>query len=478
VTITLDEFQVESRAYLRDRNIAWLFDEPGYGKTHPTIFAGHDRYIEGRPNLLTVPAYLIPNWIREIQRSFPDAKVVAANGDDKDSRHAAFDSDAHFILTSYNNWSTYDKLGPHDNSQKVLRYMQLQKRRWSSMAFDECHRLRGRNSIWTKELYKTRNVDAKNRETPLWGLTGTPLVRDPGDIYPLLHLSNRDVFSSYWTFVETWCQITQTPWEKEVGQLLPGLEERFWKMVMQYSMRRLTKDHPILSQLEDIELPPILVDLPVSVYASMARLKKEYILSHPDLEHDEYLDSGGALYNKLRELTTRPPTQANPKVEALLDRFQDIPVAERVVVYTWYRDTATMVQEVLHKRLNPGKEVKRPVLRCTGDDTDRQIDERIQQWSATPGAVIVANIARLKEGVNLQAGNRILFLEETELPGDMDQCVRRLKRRGQLHPVYWQCIRANRSEDLNVARDRQLRAEGIDRATLRGIRKDRLMGEV
>lgn len=476
MTIYLDDLQQVAHRYLRDRDRACLFDEPGYGKTHPTLFAAMDRYEDGHPILLTVPAYLIPNWIREIRASFgEDATVAAANGDGFIARTAAFEANTHFVLTSYNNWSTFD--GDGVKAPKKLRYQQLHRRKWSAMAFDEAHRLRGRNSIWTKELWRTQNVDARNRTTPLWLLTGTPLVRDPGDIFPLLKLMDKTVFTSYWNFVEQWCVCTQTPWELEVGQLKQGLEERFWKMVSQFALRRLTSEHPVLSQLESIELPTIEVTLPKSVYDTIRRAKKEYILAHPDLDHDEYLDGGGALYNKLREITTRPPTQANPKLEALFDWYNDVPVADRTIVYCWYRDTATMVAEALRKRLNPGKTTTRPVVRCTGDDTDRQIDDRIELWKATPGAVIVANIARLKEGVNLQAGNRIMFLEETELPSDMEQCIARSCRRGQTRPVYWQSIRATKSEDVTVARVRKMRAEGIDRATIRTVRKDALMGE-
>jgi SNF2 family DNA or RNA helicase len=453
-----------SRAYLLDHQRAGLFDEMGVGKTAPAIVAAAELAADtNKPALITVPAYLIPNWFREIERFAPGVKAVAADGDGAQARHEAFQSNADLILTSYHNWATFD--GNGQTQKRVARYDELLRRPWSAYVHDEAHRLRGYNSLWTKQLWKAWNADSKNRNARFWPLTGTPLIRDPGDFFSLGRVFDRQVFTGYWKFVETFCEVEVTPWAQSVGQLKPGMEEAFWRLVSQYGLRRMQKDIPELAGIETF-YREIVVTLPPSVIQSARRAKKEYILEHPDLERAEFLDGGGALYNRLRQLATLPPTAVKPKLDALVELLDDL-AGQRVVVYCWYRDAVAAVEEVVRKRFqgrNVAKADRRDTFVITGDTSSARRDPLIQQWSSSPAGVLIATIGALKEGANLQAGNQLVFLEEAELPADMDQVVKRLARRGQTKPVMVHTIRAQGSVDFAIAKILRIRSEGIERA--------------
>jgi SNF2 family DNA or RNA helicase len=395
------------RLLANDRYI--LADEAGLGKTGPTIMAAWASRHWPHPTLVTAPNYLLDNWQRELAQWVPEARVLVADGE-RSKRQAVFESaDADFILTGYHTWHSYPI---------------LQKRKWGTLVFDEAHRLRGRNSQWTKKVFQLQNVGNKNRDSRFWFLTGTPIVRDAGDVWPLLHLMDRDVYRGYWDFVERVCHVTTTPWEKQIG----GVKDpkAFVSMVGKYSLRRLARNIPELQSLEHTERD-VWVKLPTSVYTAMRRAKKEYMLEHEGMD-TVYADGAGALTSILSQICTTPPTKENPKLDALAQVLEDIPVQERVGVFAWYRKSVYAAAEKLIK-------AGRKVFVITGDTRSDMRNRYILEWNDTPGAVLIATIAALKEGVNLQAGHNVVFLEESDLPADNDQVLARFKRRGQAHPV-------------------------------------------
>lgn len=443
----LSDYQIPARDFLLDRQLAGLFDSPGCGKTPPTIVAAYQKVKEtGRPALVTCPAYLISNWTYEISRFAPSARVVQANGKGYAARSEALHSDADFILTSYNNWSA-KKAGK-------LQYPELSQREWAAVIFDEGHRLRGRVSQCTKHVYELRKARAANLQTPVWVLTGTPIVNTPGDLYPLLHLRDRKVYSSYWKFVGEYCSVIQTPWSTEVGQLRPGMDEQFQNLLGEFSLRRTLEDIPSLATLEQRDRD-YLVELPASVRKTIETARKEYIIEHADLAHAEFVSGGGALYSKLRQLATVPPTSEKPKIDFVADFLQDH--FGPIVVYVWYKNSAREVAASLEK-------TKRPVTLVTGDIDASKRGALVDKWITQPNGVLVATISSLKEGISLIHASDVIFLEHSELPADQEQCVARLKRRGQKSLVSVHNVFAKGSPDMAIRRHLKNRNEGLKRA--------------
>jgi len=446
--IKLDPYQVESSDFLAERTRALLLDEQGVGKTYPTIRAAKDTD-NGYPWLVTAPAYLLPTWRKCIREMHTYNDVAIANGTPK-QRLDALTSGRSFVLTSYNNWTSE-------------QYSSMWTGKWN-YAFDEIHRIRGRNSKWTKQILKagsSRNVFSK-----FWGLTGTPMVRDPGDLFPLLKLMDPQSFTSYWKFVGQWCDLRTTPWATEVGQLKEGVEGEFWEMVRRYSLRRSTQDVPELRDLTHT-YNEVLVDLPASVVKTCKDAVKNYVIEHPDIDTPEAVSSGGALVQKLRQMTTVPPTKTNPKLDALMDLLEDH--QEPVIVWCWYRATANAIMDRLESN-------SRPAAMFTGDTSAKGKEINLQWFytsvSDNENPIMVATISAMKEGVNMQAARTQIFMEESYLPADNAQAIARSKRRGQTKPVNVYHIHASDSIDIKVHSLQENRESGILRAMLEHIRKD------
>jgi SNF2 family DNA or RNA helicase len=457
----LDDYQQESRLFLRDRLFALLADAPGVGKTGPSIIAGLDRYDRtGEPVLVTAPAYLLPNWAAEIEAFSPYTPHISlANGTGSASRQNALEADSPFILTSYNNWSARTKVG-----EKVARdgtiqpiydwtYPILHERQWGAVLFDEAHRLRGRNAHGTKHVQLMRRATSPNRRTPVYALTGTPIVNNPGDLFPLLQIYDRS-YRSYWKFVNEWCTVQETPWAKVVGQLKPGLEDAWQDLLRPFTLRRTLKDVPKLSTLEETHTH-YTVDMPASVRKMITTAKKEYILEHEDLGSTEFVRGGGALYSKLRQLATNPPTVSKPKLDLVSELLEDNPGP--VVVYSWYKDSAKAAEDRLAKS-------GRPVTIITGDTPNEKRKELVDAWSGQSNGLLIATIASLKEGISLVAASTVVFIEHSELPADQEQCVARLKRRGQTDIVSVHHVWANGTPDTAIRRAVVDREVGLTKA--------------
>jgi SNF2 family DNA or RNA helicase len=447
----LDDYQKKSARLLVQNRRFGLFDEMGVGKTHPTIASSlHVRDSAKAPTLITVPGYAMNGWVEKIAQVDSSATVgVCWQKLERAQREEVLHGNTDFILCNYHMWNTYAA---------------MQKRTWHGFVWDEAHRLRGRNSLWTKKIFQLQNVGNRNRNAWFWFLTGSPMVRNGGDLWPFLHMMDRDTFNGYWDFVRMHCETTIDPWSETVND---GVRDpkKFSNLLSRHSIRRMCKDIPQLASLSSVE-STIWVDLPKSVLDAMRAAKKSFILEHPGVEPYE-ADGGGALVAKLALWCSVPPTKQNPKLDALCELLEDTP--ERVIVWTWYTNTANAVRE----RLESKYKGKRKVSLVTGNSSDTSRLDAVRTYNMFPDCILVANIAALNESVDLQLGRRQIFLEESELPQDNDQAIARQKRRGQVSPVQVVRLlaRGPKSYVVDVAR-RELvaaRKTGITNALIREI---------
>jgi SNF2 family DNA or RNA helicase len=279
-------------------------------------------------------------------------------------------------------------------------------------------------------------------------------VNNPTDLYPLLHLKDKKTYKSYWNFAGEYCKIITTPWSTDVGQLRPGMDEQFQDLLGEFSIRRTLADIPSLAGLDE-RSRDYLVDLPASVKKTFVQARKEYILEHPDLEHSEFVNGGGALYSRLRQLATNPPTKEKPKIDFCRDFLEDH--FGPVVLYTWYKASAYAVAENLHTD-------KRPVTVITGDVSPTHRAHFVGKWSKQSNGILVATISSLKEGISLIHASNVIFLEHSELPSDQEQCIARLKRRGQTELVNVHNVFAKGSPDTAIRGHLKERSSGLKRA--------------
>ena len=425
--ITLHGYQKEAQKFLSEHSKAILGDEPGVGKTYPTIAAAQQ--IDGS-HLIVCPRYIIPNWIAYLAEMGAQ-DVVAVVGNTRQKQKLLEETHKWYIIT-------YNMLGQtNPNSKAGQRYADLLNKAWGAVIYDEAHRLRGRKSKWTQMAFKLKSKNT-------WMLTGSPVYKQPGDIWPLLRICDPTTFSSYWRFVNEYCIVRKTMWGTEPYDVKsPHL---FQTMLKTYMLRRTMDD-------VGIDIPALLPVRTVHSELSPANrkkydsIKKDFRYVNPDTGKLSRVQALGVA-NKLRSISAEDPN----KIAVLKEILED--VNERVVILTWYRATAKRVSE----------EIGIPGMVVTGAIDGLKRQDMFDRLEVSPKGRIVATIESMKEGLNLQHTSKVIFYEMDWTSETNFQARNRFYRFGQNKHVQVYNILTKDTIDEKVYEVAQDRGKKIDRA--------------
>lgn len=459
--ITLWDYQEQARSFLIENKRSILADEPGMGKTFPAIAAGNEVSPDKR-KLVIAPPYLLEQWVEAITQYDPSTPryVVHRNSEPVPPEYTGW------VIVNYHMFM----------DAGIKKHPELLAYPWGVVVADEAHRLRGRRSQWTKNAIR---LNAEH----FWMLTGTPIVNNPGDLFPLLRIIDRRKFSSYWKFVGTWCLTDVTPWATVVKGVNPDLETSFSEMLDKYMLRR-TYQTAIDEEFARTGEIPVWTDIPMETnhtFPMPPAMKKahdtarrEWFIEHPDLDDPVAIKSGGALVAKLRQLTAGfvvkdgavvGTLKENPKLSIISEYLSDHE-NEPTIVFCWFRDTCSMIAEHIKETTD------RPVFEIRGGLSQVERNQRVADWKASPNGIIVATLASLTEGVNLQHSSFMIFAEQDYLPSTIQQAIARSRRAGQTKRVRVVNVLADKSIDTAVNRTLKTRDKNIKRALLENIQAD------
>lgn len=234
---------------------ALLADDPGLGKSLQTIghfVASHKKY-PGRPMLVACPASLRLNWQNEFRTHLNiHAAILEGHAADPDFLPAQV-----YIIG-------YDTLG--DSRRKTSWAYHLKKRRPYLMVMDESHLLKNRDAR------RTKYVAALARKIPQRiGLSGTPLVNRPAELWTILNICRPDLYPNFMAFAMRHCRPERKPWGWEYKGA-DNLDELHHDLLMNMMVRRLKAD--------------VLKDLPAKsrhvVPLPLNKGRKEYDDAHHD----------------------------------------------------------------------------------------------------------------------------------------------------------------------------------------------------
>lgn len=418
-TPTLRSYQVEAREFLSARRRAILADVPGLGKSYPTIEAALAVDLPG-VRLIVCPKYLISTWQSYLQQY--GVKAVALTGllaQRKQQLYAPLDPFARECR-----WYIINYEGLREILVEPLKHV-------SVVILDEAHRLRNRNA------QITRRITAAMRPIPyVWCLTGSPFFRDEGDVYTLLRLCEPSRYTSYFKFITTYLKVTTTPWTN----IIMGVKDtkEFNELLTPHLLRR---GYELLKDVLPEQTVPIALNVAPSRTHSKATAQ---VLA----EYGGVLNA--AVIPALRELTAK---DAN-KLRTLTELCEDLS-SDSVVIYCWLNSTCQLVLEALKAR--------KPLL-VNGRVPMKQREAALRRFRDEPNSVLVANIATLSEGVNLQHCHQVVFYEEDWVSETRTQARARFYRLGQTQPVLEYCIHVSPSIDTiihNRAEERGVRIADI-----------------
>ena len=392
------DYQAAGIEWLKAHKRGLLLDRPGLGKTLQAAYAAE------APVLVVCPNYLTGQW--EDWLLGRDDKSLAANNGlvipnvpgtvvrakgNYYKKLTALQAKADWTIINIEVLQTHwEALEASDMG--LLGY-------WQTIIFDESHHLRNHDA--------TRSKTAVNiaKHAPLvYELTATPIWKEADDLYNQLRILHPDMFKSYWKFVDLFCIADVGRFGTKVLGVKKEMRAELDELLNAVSLRRTYVEAG--RELPSLIEKTIKIEFPDNLRKAYDDCIDGYRMQ---LEDEEIrFDNFSQVLNALRQLTSFPG-----KIEAVKDLIQnDIPWG-RVVVFTWYRDTAEKAARTLGGAVVTG-ELKVEERRAVALDPNNRI--------------ICATISALGEGIDLSDARTVVFLEEHWPPGANDQALSRIQR--------------------------------------------------
>ena len=384
-------------------------DDRGLGKTLEAISVAEAS--KCKRVLVVCPGYLKLGWSREVRKWTNESACVVRNVDRAVRERVIceyFNSDCRFLVVNY------EMIRPN---KKAGGYPELLEYPWNMVIFDEAHRLKGRSSQWTEGAKLFRNVPR------VQFLTGNPIANSPDDIWQLLNLIDPTKFSSYWAFVEYYCNVVDSFFGKEIVGVNTARLGQLQYSLQPYLLRRLKQQ--VAPELPSKLYHKIEVEMEGKQKTFYKRLEKQMIieLENGDLELVTALT---AKHLRLQQAIANPAliggVDKSVVESTCVDLLDDIlDGADKVIVGTWFVPAADRLQAKL--------EQKWKVFRVRAELKDAQRDAVVEEFKkCEEKCVLVGTIRTMSEGLNIDECDHVVFCDKSWTPLDNEQFEDRVHR--------------------------------------------------
>jgi SWI/SNF-related matrix-associated actin-dependent regulator 1 of chromatin subfamily A len=392
---------------------AILADEPGLGKTGQTITAAD---AVGGKILVVCPASLKINWFRELNAfGFWKRKIHVVN-----SGTSRIPKNTDTVVVNYD-------LLPRKQVCERLRdfepYVFIE---------DEAHRLKNpasRRSIAALGRLSDRVGSIAESAQFWWAITGTPAPNHPGELWAILRSHCPQALydprtgqpMSRLAFEARYCVTRETIFGSKIigGKNLPELRARFEPFIK----RRLVQD--VLSQMPPLQIEHFPLSVNDSATTQLDRHARELGLLRAGADEedgDDVLEAAQADMGAGATIRREIGVLKAPFVADMV--LEDLEAGQpKIVVFAYHVE---VIQTLLHKLHNHG------AVAVYGATSQAQRQYNIDRFQSDPGCrIIIGQITALSEGVTLTAADMMYFAEQSWVPTENAQAVRRIYRIGQ-----------------------------------------------
>jgi SNF2 family DNA or RNA helicase len=316
------------------------------------------------------------------------------------------------------------------NFQLITRDRDFYPTEWDSVITDEYHKFMRNRDTGMHKLMK------KLKYEYLLMVSGSPSSRGAQDFFVPLNLIDPKLFSSYWRFVATWCNINETMFGKEVYGTRN--EEQFAKLLTEYAILATKKQLGMQKKVRDI-VPVEMTPEQERAYASM---RDEFLLELEGQPAEIALNTLSQ-YTKLRKLLSCPAIIA-PELgvgggtKFIAETLLDLPQEERhSVIFTPYRDTLPILKAYFEGEgysvgLNePGVDIGVPVFIFQGGMGIEMLFETLHQFKTRGGLAICT--VDFAESFDMETCDKAFMLGYSWDPQVNYQAEDRLDRLNNMH---------------------------------------------
>ena len=401
-----------------------ICNEMGTGKTYEAIALDLAERQGNGMTLVVAPLSTLKSTWEDHYRRLTNLSVITINPKNRRSFIHALELRNHHVYIC------------HWESLRLQDMAVLKKITWNHVIADEVHRIRNRKTAQTQSL---KHIKAVHKT----GLTGTPVVNSPGDLWSILNWLWPQQYSAYSRFCKEYTE--------------SGFDQfGFWKIFAPKNIGKLHKElNPIFTRRRKVE---VLRDLPDKYYTTInvdlePKQRKAYdemkrsFLAKLETEDGNKLLAAPIVIAQLQRLQQlalayhdgKVLAEPSTKLDALMELIGDSN-GKQFVVFSQFKQAIRLVERRLRTK-------GISYTRVTGDDSPTKRESGIRDFQAGRNQIFLGTIGAGSEGITLTAADTVVFLDKDWVPSKNWQAEDRLHRVGQKNAVQVIDISANRTVD-------------------------------
>jgi SNF2 family DNA or RNA helicase len=311
----------------------------------------------------------------------------------------------------------------------------VRERIWDLLVVDECHRAKAPGGKFSMFLAASTGVFACRA-----GLTGTPMPKDPLDIYAQARFLDPGVFGT-----------SYTKFKARYG-VFGGFENR--------KLLRLQNEEEFQQKLDTIMIrvkSDDVLDLPEQIHESrFSALSAEEYSAYHSMKETLLADLGSGVVTAanalvrllrlqqivqgtVRDDNGREVRIGNSKQLLLQDMLEDLPASEPVVVFARFSDDLVRVHETCES-------IGRGSLELSGTAN------QLASWKNGDAPILAVQYQAGGVGVDLSRSRYTIYYSPTFDMGAYEQSVKRTHRPGQTRTTFYYHLQAKGTIDVDIAR--------------------------
>lgn len=387
---------------------ACLADDMGLGKTVQIIALLEKIRIEkGGKSLLIIPASLIGNWQKEIEKFAPEMTVSVLHGKisniESDKKKAPF-----LYITTYG---------------MAVRLEKIKEINWDLLILDEAQAIKNPGTKQTKTI---KQINAKTRIA----MTGTPIENKLADLWSLFDFLDAGLLGNAKEF---------TTFTKSISENNSDYA-KLRNIISPFILRRLKTDKMVISDLPEKFEKKEYASLSKKQIVLYTKLVKELKIK---LEEAEGIGRKGlvlASIIKFKQICNHPDQYLgleeykcdhSGKFEQLKNICENIyEKRERVLVFTQFKEMTQPISDLLEKIFN------RKGLVLHGGTSVKNRGDMVENFNGEEYVpYMVLSLKAGGVGLNLTAANHVIHFDRWWNPAVENQATDRAFRIGQTKNV-------------------------------------------
>jgi len=446
----------------------FLFCGVGTGKSLVAANVGAALHEKGLAEkiLVVTPASLKFNFAEQIQIHTPySCNVLVSYAPDRrkgrEGRRWRWTESTRPITDYYQDYNVYleepDSLFHIVNFEAITAEPEAFMNIYDFLIVDEVHYIKGRTSARTKALKRVASTIPRRL-----GMTGTPVAKDPLDVWSLYNVIDPDIFPNRYVDFEERVAI-----KKMVG----GAGGKFpiivgWKPEgIEWVNRNIYKRAIRYKTEECLDLPEkiyqrVVISPPAEVEKFYKELKKDLVAEIGEMGQEGYrfVESPNSLavISKLRQVASGfvgIPDEDNPsktiyhslddfKFKAAVDLLKDLE-GHQVILWYWH----SYVRDKLIDYIK--QEFKEAPMVIDGEASAKEKAKRIHQFQQGAYRFAVWNV-QVSEGNTATAADVAIYVENSFSYKDRNQSEGRIYREGQKNTTIFIDLVTKGTVDLRI----------------------------